>query len=310
MILKKDYNLSKFTTMGIGGKAGFFCLIKTPDELREAIDFAKKQKLPWYVVGEGSNLVVSDQGFPGLVIQNQIKEFQRTGQWVTVGAGDNLLRLIFRLNRLGLKGLERMAGIPGTVGGAIYGAAGAYGQEIKDVLVKVKFFDGKKIRILTKKECRFAYRGSIFKKNKNWIITEAVLKLRKGGSGKLLKISKEIIKLREKKYRPGLKCPGSFFKNIKLGDIKPIAKRKVFLQKIDQDHIMYGKVPAGYLLEQVGAKGMKLGTMTVASHHANLIYNPNGGRAWDVARLAKKLKALVKSKFGITIEEEVQYLPR
>ncbi len=317
MKYKKNYLLKNFTTMAMGGRARFFVSIQSEAELVEALNFAKSKKLPWYVVGEGSNLIAADRGFRGVIIQNRIESLELSpspspqemgsSRIVLVGAGNNLLKLIFKLNKLGLEGLERMAGIPGTVGGAIYGCAGAYGQEIKDCLASVKIFDGKKIRNLSKKRCGFGYRGSIFKKHKNWIITEAAFKLGVGERDKIKKISNDIIKLRKKKYWPGLKCPGSFFKNIKLADL-PRRQRQSFIKKIPSGKIIYGKVPTGYLLEEVGAKGRKEGKVLVAHHHANLIYNPGGACAKDVKKLAQMLKRLVKNKFGITIEEEVQYL--
>lgn len=301
MRVKQNFKLSKFTTMTMGGAARFFMLAASEKDLTSAVEFAKNRKLPWYVVGEGSNLIVSDKAYKGVIIRNKIEKFERKGRQVRVGAGNNLLKLIFKLDRLDLMGLEKMAGIPGTVGGAIYGSAGAYGQEIKGRLISVRIWDGKKFRNLSKKQCKFGYRESIFKKNKNWVITEAVLQLEKGRARDLLKQSRKIIKLREKKYIPGLKCPGSFFKNLIFSEIKP----KI---AIPVEKILYGKVPAGYLLEEVGARGMREGSILVANHHGNLIYNPNGGRASDVIKLAGRLKNLVKRKFGIRIEEEVQYL--
>ena len=306
--IKKLFYLKKFTAIRIGGPAKYFVIVKTERELVEAINFAKKKKFPWYVVGEGSNLIVADKGFKGVIIKNQISKFKFEKGFVRVGAGNNLPKLIVKLDGMGLAGMERMAGIPGTVGGAIYGCAGAYGQEIKDVLLKVRVFDGKKFFYLSKNQCQFGYRDSRFKKHKNLLIVEVILKLGAGDGRKLVKISRDIIKLRAKKYRPGLHCPGSFFKNIKLIDIKPKALRNKFIKKIEPNRIMYGKVPAGYLLDQIGARGMRQGRIRVANHHGNLIYNSVGGEASDVVTLSKRLTALVKNKFGIKIEEEVQYL--
>ncbi|MDP3993903.1 MAG: UDP-N-acetylmuramate dehydrogenase [bacterium] len=306
--VKKGFPLKKFTTIRIGGLAKFFIVAKTENDLIDAVAFAKKKKLPWYLVGDGSNLIVADRGYKGVIIQNKIEKFARQGREVSVGAGNNLLKFIFKLDRLGFAGMEKMAGIPGTVGGAIYGCAGAYGQEIKDVLVRVRVFDGQKFKLLTKKQCQFGYRESIFKKRKNWIITEATLKLGAGDRYQLLQTSRGIIKLRGQKYHRGLRCPGSFFKNIKLENVKPRALREKFLEKVDPAKIIYGKVPAGYLLDQIGARGMRQGKIRVAGHHGNLVYNPGGGKASEVVILSKRLKALVKNKFGIKIEEEVQYL--
>ena len=307
MIIKKNFPLKKFTTIGIGGLARVFIAVSSEAELVRALKLAKKNKLPWYVLGEGSNMIAPDRGYRGIIISNRIEKYERKGERVTVGAGNNLLKLILQLDVFGLAGMERMAGIPGTVGGAIYGSAGAYGQEIKDHLIRVRFFDGKKFRTFDREECRFGYRTSIFKKHKNWIITEAVFKLQMGRSAELMKISRGTMKLREIKYKPGLKCPGSFFKNLKLDDL-PVKTKQALLDKVDKDAFQYGKLPSGYLLERVGAKGMRQGGVAVANHHANLIFNAGSGKAADVKKLSTRLKALVKKKFGIIIDEEVQYL--
>lgn len=317
-----DHRLKDLTTMKIGGPARYFVRAETEDGLMQAVRLAQAKKLKWFVVGDGSNLVPSDEGFDGLIIKNEIGSFRASGQRVFVGAGNNLLAFIRRLNRLGLAGMEKMAGIPGTVGGAIYGCAGAYGQEIKDCLVRVKVFypstlrrgSGQvrlragAVRWLTKAQCRFSYRESVFKKQKHWVILGAEFHFQKEGLSLLVRTSRDIIKLREQKYWPGLLCPGSFFKNIVVNDIQPAALRKKFLSTIDPSKIMYGKVPTGYLLEVVGAKGMKRGGIRVAEHHANLIFNSGRGKTADIHALAQALKEKVKKRFGITLEEEVRYI--
>lgn len=305
--IKRGFPLKKVTTMALGGPAKYFLVAKSGADLANAVRWARRQRLPWYVIGEGSNLVVRDKGFRGLVIQNKIDKFLRRGNEVTLGSGNNLLKTILKLNRLGLAGMEKMAGIPGTVGGAIYGCAGAYGQEIKDCLVGVRFFDGKKFRNFSKKQCQFAYRRSIFKKNKNLTITQARFRFRVGERAKLQKISGEIIKLRWQKFKPGVKWPGSFFKNIKIADLPRNLQKKILTQ-VPEEKVKFGKVPVGYLLETVGAKGMKEGGIRVAKHHGNLIYNTGKGTVQEVRALANRLKKLVKKRFGITIEEEVQFL--
>ena len=294
--------------MKIGGPAKYFLAAKKENDLAAALNRAKENRTKWYVIGDGSNLIPSDRGFDGLILKNEIKGFKKTGNRVSAGAGENLLNFIFRLNRLGLAGMEKMAGIPGTIGGAIYGAAGAYGQEIKDNLVRVRIYDGKKLRRLSKKQCRFGYRESIFKKRKNWIILGAEFKFEEDKPKELKKISKQTIKTRGKKYFPGLLCPGSFFKNIVINNVKPMTLRRRFLKSIDKDKINHGKVPAGYLLEEVGAKGMRVGNIKVAEHHGNLIYNPGKGKSSEIIKLAKILKQKVKRKFGINLDEEIQYI--
>jgi UDP-N-acetylmuramate dehydrogenase len=304
----KKFPLKNLTTLKVGGPAKWFSTIQNEKDLIEIINFTKKNKIKWRIIGDGTNLVPNDNGFNGLIIKNEIKGFNKVKNKIIVGAGQNLTKFIFKIEQLGLAGMEKMAGIPGTIGGAIYGCAGAYGQEIKNCLTRVKIFNGNKTLWLSKKQCQFGYRESIFKKKNNWIILEAEFKFKKSNPRKLQKISKDIIKIREKKYWPGLLCPGSFFKNVIIKEIKPISLRKKFLVKIPKDKIMFGKVPAGYLLETVDAKGMKIGKIMVANHHGNLIYNKGGGTTRDIKKLSKTLKTKVLKKFGIKLQEEVQYL--
>ena len=188
--IKLNYPLKNVSTIKIGGMAKFFTNIKSKKELMEVMKWAKKNKVKWFVVGEGSNLIPNDNGFEGLVVKNEITEFKTKDNKVFLGAGNNLLKSIFKLNRLGLAGMEKMAGIPGTVGGAIRGSAGAYGQEIKDNIVRVKIYDGNEILWLSKKQCHFAYRKSIFKKNKILVILGAEFKFKNENPKNFLKYPK------------------------------------------------------------------------------------------------------------------------
>ena len=306
--LKINHSFKKITTMQIGGLAQYFLVVKKETELAEAIYLAQQLKLQWHVIGEGSNLIPDDLGFAGLIMKNQIINFTIDNNKIFIGAGNNLLKTIIKLNGLGLGGLENMAGIPGTIGGAIYGSVGAYGQGIRDCLVRVRIFNGKTFLWLSKERCNFQYRNSVFKSQKTFIIIGAEFKCQKKDSKGLLTISKETIKLREKKYPHGLLCPGSFFKNIIIDDIHSEKIKQQLLSKIDHTKIMFGKIPTGYLLEIIGAKGLQQGRIMVATHHANLLYHKGGGKFKDVLALSNILKAKVKNHFGIIIEEEVQYL--
>lgn len=315
----RSFPLKKITSTAIGGPASYYAEVKTEEELLDALQYARSNKLNKFIIGDATNLIPSDDGFDGLVIRIRIEKFETNRNGVYSGAGNNLLQTIHKLNKLGLSGFEKMAGIPGTVGGAIYGCAGAYGQEICDRLTRVRFWDGQKFLWFNNKQCRFAYRGSVFKKRPNWVIVGAEFKVTKSNPKLLQKISKEIIKTRKNKYPPDLLCPGSFFKNILIDSVRPASVKKKFLTLIDESKINHGpirtktsngvnKIPAAYLLEQVGAKGMRLGGIAVADYHANLIYNEGGGKSEDIKKLAQKLKTAVNKKFGIKLEEEVQYL--
>lgn len=307
MKIYQNYNLTGSTSVAISSRTRYFVVVKSERNLRGAILWANERALPIYVSGEGTNLVPLDQSYPGLFISNQIKKFKRKKNLVTLGAGENLFASIKKIIDLGLSGMEKMAGIPGTIGGAIYGCAGAYGQEVRDCLQSVKIFDGKKFRLLKITKGTFGYRNSIFKKNKTWIIVDATFKFKIGERGELKKIASKIVKMRRKKYPPALKCPGSYFKNIKISEL-PSRVRAKLLRKIPHEKIIAGKIPVGYLLEKVGAKGMRRGGFCVAKNHGNLIYNTGKGKYRDLRILVRRLKKLVKTRFGITIEEEVQYL--
>lgn len=307
--IKQNYPLSQITTLNIGGPAKYFIEIKSVEELTDLLSYLSSYPLIHYILGEGSNIVAPDTGFSGLVIKISIQKFKVLEKEVIVGAGNNLLQFINQLNSLGLSGMEKMAGIPGSVGGAIYGNAGAYGQETIHHLKTVTFLDtkGLDIQIISAQDAHLGYRTSDFKKYKNRIILEAAFSFEKGDPGALAQISKETIEKRAVKYPPGLKCPGSFFKNIVLANL-PQEQRDRLVSLIDPNQIMYGKVTAGYLLEQVGAKGVRQGGIVMADYHANLLFNEGNGTEKDIKTLARMLKEKVLEKFGIELEEEVQYL--
>ncbi len=307
MKIRRNYSLKKLSTIKVGGNAEYFISAGSESEISEAIATARTLKVKWTLIGAGSNIVPSDNGFAGLVIRNVIRSFGVRKNTATVGAGNDLLTFIRTINSFGLAGMEHMAGIPGTIGGAIYGCAGAYGQEIKDTLKRVRIFDGKEFRWLSNKQCLFSYRDSIFKRKKDWVIIAAEFSFRRGEAKQLRKISADTIAIRNEKFPPLLNCPGSFFKNIVLADLKP-ANRKRLTAKIDAAKIRGGKVPAGYLLKLAGAPGMRSGGIRVASYHGNIIYNPGGGTSRDIRRLTELLKRRVKQRFGIELEEEIQYI--
>lgn len=299
--ISENVLMREYTTLGIGGATKFFIEVKAEEELKEAIRWAKEKGVAFMVVGSGSNLLVNDEGYEGLIIRDSISGIKVDETTVKVNGGALLQELVDTANERGLQGLERLTGIPGTVAGAIYGNAGAYGQTISDKLVRIRVFDGQKEFWVDKSECGFDYRHSRFKKNKDLILLEAEFELGVATPENLKKISQEILKMRRVKYPEGLKSPGSFFKNI-VAETLP----KDVLSKIPQDRVVYGKVPAGYLLEAVGAKGAKLGGVQIATYHGNLFLNQGGGTAKDFYSLAREYKKKVKEKFGIDLEPEVQ----
>lgn len=294
--------LSHYTTLGIGGPALLFGVVASEEELCEFVQEAVQVQVPYLVIGSGSNLLVSDGGFPGFVILNSSRGIERSDNTLVVRSGEHLQSLVdFAVSR-GLAGLEALTGIPGTVGGAVHGNAGAYGQSISDHLVSVKAFNGTKTRVFAPHECAFAYRTSKFKTN-GFVVLEAEFDLLTGEPEELSAKAREILEIRNKKYPPGIRCPGSFFKNILIDDLSAKA-----LKRIPEDKIMFGKVPAGFLLEAVGARGAKLGGIEVADYHANLFVNTGEGTAKDFLALADAYAAKVKEKFLVTLSREVEYI--
>lgn len=285
--------MSQVTTLGIGGPAKDFQVVKSEQELLDLI----KKNPDFLLIGGGSNLLVSDSGIDKLVIKNEITGIEQADTILKVKSGTILQDLVDYCIEHGLSGLQKLTGIPGTVGGAVYGNAGAYGQNISDNIIQV-VIPGK---TLSNFECRFNYRDSIFKKTHDMIL-EVTFKLESGNPNTLEQEAKEVLSKRLVKYPPGIKCPGSFFKNI-VADTLP----KEILNKVS-DKIVFGKLPAGTLLEQVGAKGAKLDGIEIAGYHANLFINKGGGSAKAFYDLAKKYALLVKQKFGITLQPEVQLI--
>lgn len=295
--------LKSYTTFRLGGYVRRVITARSAHELVLILKKLTRVKEPFFIMGGGTNIIASDQGYDGTIIRLRGGRIRVRGRRVVCDAGVRLERIVNTANLHGLMGLETLAGIPGTVGGAIFGNAGAYGREISESLRKLDIWNGKKVRALPRSQCGFEYRGSIFKK-KPWVILRAEFLLKKGSAEELQKKSREIITLRRKKYRPGLRCAGSIFKNIPVGST---LGRKL-IKKVPAEKIIGEKIPAGYLLESVGARGMRRSGISVAKHHGNLIVNNGRGMARDARALIEKLKKRVRKKFEITLEEEVRYL--
>jgi UDP-N-acetylmuramate dehydrogenase len=297
-------SLAGYTRFEIGGAAKVLLDAEDEAALRGALDAVAENRWPLAVIGGGSNLIVSDSGFPGAVLRYTGKGIAIQGQQVRVEAGAVLQDLVDQTIEAGLGGLETMTRIPGWVGGAIYGNAGAYGHSIHEHIESVRFFDGETVREIGNAECEFRYRESVFKHRKNWIILSATLRLAPGDIQQLRDTAEGIRRIRDEKYPPTMRCAGSIFKNLLLADLPESARAQV-----PENVIREGKVPSAYFLEQAGAKGMSSGGLRVAGYHANLIYNAGGGTARELRDLICRLKTQVHQKFGIELEEEVQYVP-
>jgi UDP-N-acetylmuramate dehydrogenase len=295
--------LAMYTRFGIGGPARFFCDTNDATAFAQALKLVRSAGLPHVVIGGGTNLIVSDFGFDGVVLRFTGSRIERDGDLLSVEAGAVLQDVVDRSVALGLKGLESMTGIPGYLGAAIYGNAGAYGQSIQERVERVHFTDGEGAASFDNAECQFHYRESVFKMKKDWIILRADLRFALGDSAELTTRSRSIRETRDAKYPPAMKCAGSIFKNLFFADLPDPAKAE-----LPSSVVRDGKVPSAWFLEKAGAKGLRRGGIVVADYHANLIYNQGQGTAAELVSVIAELKQRVQDRFGLQLEEEVQYV--
>lgn len=301
--IRENAKLSQYTRFGIGGPAAILCDTGSEEAFVTVIRLVQDAALPSMIIGGGTNLIISDSGFEGVVLRYTGARLERNGNLVQAEAGAVLQDVVDRSIQFSLKGMETMTGIPGYLGGAIYGNAGAYGHAIQERVQQVRLFDGERILRFSNEDCQFRYRESIFKTRKDWVILSCDLAFEAGDSGKLAKTAAEIRAIRDAKYPPAMKCAGSIFKNLLVTNLPPTVVAEIPLQVIRE-----GKVPSAWFLQQTGAKGLRRGDIQVADYHANLVYNDGAGTAADLVAVIEELKTRVRNRFGIELEEEVQYV--
>lgn len=296
--------LSRYTRFALGGPAQVLADVTTAEELGAALEAARSAGQPHTLIGGGTNLIVMDEGFPGTVIRYTTADLTIDGQRIEVGAGAVLQTLVDASIAAGLEGLHTMTGIPGWVGGAVYGNAGAYGHSLHEFVESVRFFDGKCVQEIGNAACEFRYRESIFKQRKDWIVLRTTLRLPVAADPERIRVEADrILKTRNEKFPPTMKCAGSIFKNLLIADLPAEVRERVPASVIRE-----GKVASAYFLEQVGAKGMTVGGIHVADYHANLLYNSGEGKATEVRVLMNLLQQRVLDQYGIRLEAEVQFI--
>ena len=283
--------LSPYSTFQIGGPADFFYKLENPQDLIPLFQFAKKKKIPYFIMGGGSNVLFDDQGFRGLIIKIDNKNISlapgpKNSVFVTADAGVSIAALLDFSVKNNLSGLEKWVGLPGTVGGAVYGNAGCNGLETSEILTEAEVVNEKNARIRKVKNnyFNFKYRQSKLKTTKE-IVLSATFKLEKRtiSAEEQKKMMSEIRQSRIAK-QPFGSSTGSFFKNP--SKIKP----------------------AGLLIEQAELKGKTIGKAQISTKHGNFLVNLGGATAQDVLKLARFARQTIKRKFGLTLKEEVQIL--
>lgn len=299
--VQENVALAPLTTFKIGGRARCFTEVQSDDEIKEAILWARSKGVPLVVLAGGSNVLVSDAGLDALVVRIISRSNAFSGTNLIADAGCNLLELIKKSSMLGLGGWESLAGIPGTLGGAVRGNAGAFGTEIKDVLNSVTALDATsfEIREFANSECDFSYRHSYFKEHPEWIILRAVLALRRVEAGASISLIDNTIIEREHRHLQNVQAAGSYFTN----PVAPELVQAIFEREKDTKS-REGRVPAGWLIEKAGMKGAKVGGAIASEQHPNYLVNTGNATSEDVLQLAQNIKAAVQSRFSIELHEE------
>jgi UDP-N-acetylmuramate dehydrogenase len=307
--IKQNFPLAPLSTYKIGGAAEYFIAAKEKRDLEEAFAFAKEHNLNVTVLGGGSNILISDEGVKGLVIKLEHLGLDLHDNIVRCGSGVEVKTVAELALENSLSGIEWSIGIPGSMGGAIRGNAGAHGGSFDTVVESVIVFEADSFvwAELKPNDCHFAYRHSLFKEKPNWIVWEILLRLEATEDKSAMEKKMEEYREYRKTSQPKEPSAGCIFKNFFASDIEAVNK-ELFARAEADKKIRGGKIGAGYLIEQVNLKGTISGGAQISKQHANFLVNKNNAKAADVLALIKLIKERVKEEFGVDMEEEVQYL--
>lgn len=306
--IQKNVILAPLTTFKIGGPAKFFVEVKEKEDLFEATKWADENKEQIFILGGGSKVLINDKGVNGLVIKMSNDNVAIHGDRIECGAGAALAQVVGLTIGANLSGLEWGIGIPkATSGGFIRGNAGAFGSSIAEIVETVEVFNIKKqkFELFSNRDCRFGYRTSIFKEDNNFLIWSALLKLAPGDSRQIEKNINQYLKFRQGR-QPKLPSAGSVFKNLSFDYLKNFNSEMADLA-MKSGAVAEGKIGAGWVIELAGLPGKKIGGAKVSLEHSNFIINTGRATAEDVVVLISYIKQQIRNRFGIQLQEEIQY---
>jgi len=342
--VEQNVPLAQFSTFKLGGPAEFLVRAKSAEIIKQAIQTALDNNLPYTILGGGANVLIADKGIKGLVIKTENTDVAVEGEIIRAQAGAPLAQIAVKSSQAGLAGLEFAVAIPGSVGGGVRGNAGCYGTELKDVLTRVHvlqivILEGAKRPIgssiskmdsiasapqsgaslqndkrvedvwLENKDCHFAYRESRFKREP-FVILEAEFKAMPGNKEEsMAKMSKW---LEQKKATQSVEsnCAGCVFKNVAWPDWEKVSPEALKKEDVDSGKEFQAKgiVPAGWIIDQLGLKGFRLGGTMVSEKHGNFLLNMGQGSTDQMVQLISYVKMQVRDRLGVMLQEEVQYL--
>ena len=275
--VKVDVDLKSYNTYKVSAKAKYLVDVKNEDALASLVKYLNNNNISYFIIGNGSNIVVPNNDFDGVIIKlSELNQISIDDDEVEVGAGVMLPKLVNETVNNCLKGLEWASGIPGTVGGSVVGNAGAYLSDIFTFITSIRVFDGNEIKEISKDEIKHSYRYTSFKENKNLIILSVKLKLEKGNSDESLDLMKNRMERRLASQPLEYPSAGSTFRNPE-GDY------------------------AGRLIEECGLKGKRIGGAMVSEKHANFIINYDNASASDIRELIKLVHDTVLEKTGVDL---------
>lgn len=295
--------MARHTNFQIGGPASYYIEVKTIEGLKGVMEIVKEENLKYFILGGGSNTLIADQGFKGLVIKIAFRDVQIDGTHVVADAGALSVMVARKTAMAGLEGFGWAIGLPGTIGGAVRGNAGCFGGETRDHLTKVEVLRDGEIIELSNEECKFGYRESIFKHNSD-IVLRAHFELQEGDAEKLTAELQEILGKRKSSQPLHAGSAGCLFKNT---DVTEEELQKI-LAKIPVPENMQGqhRIGTGWLIDYLGLKGTQIGNAQISEEHGNFVVNLGGATADEIVQLIAIIKERVQQKTGIRIQEEVQ----
>ncbi|MBS1715901.1 MAG: UDP-N-acetylmuramate dehydrogenase [Armatimonadetes bacterium] len=302
--VQRNRSMRPLTTLKAGGTAESLFVARTADELAETAEYAQTHDWPTTVIGAGSNVLPSDRGVPGLVVVNRTTSLTvEADGLVTADTGCSFQELFLKTAQASLAGLEFAVGIPGSVGGALVSNAGAYRSNISEFLTDIEVvFEGRR-RWVEPAFLQFSYRDSLLRRPSPPPCTLVQIRLRlpKGDAWAIYKEATDYQRQRISKQPPPASA-GSFFKNV---EDRGFAES---LPQLGEKLKAAGVVPAGFLIEQAGLRGVRHGGAMIARRHANFIVNVRSATATEIRQLAGLVKRRVFERFGVMLEEEVLYL--
>lgn len=307
--IQDNVALAPLTTYQIGGPAQYFARVGSLNELSLAVQWAKANGLPVHFLGGGSNLLISDDGVTGLVISLTAQTPQFIGEIVEVGAGYSLSKLVADSLERGLAGLEWAAGIPGQIGGAVRGNAGAFGGWMADHIVEVAAYNSltNQLERFDLSACQFSYRHSLFKGQPELLIWSIKLSLTAGNRDDLQKIAQEHRDYRLSRH-PRLASAGCVFKNL-VADEVAIKAPALLAMAQTAGAVGRGEVPAGFVIAQAGLAGHAIGSAQVSSQHANFLVNNGGATSQEMRELIGYVQSEVKRQYNLELIPEVARWP-